>query len=301
MPNVNIKVPATTANLGPGFDCLGLALGLYNEFEFRQIDSGLEILVEGEATDIIPRDEHNLIVQSALVLCHKVGRELPPMRIVQKNYVPAASGMGSSSTAVIAGLLGANALLETHLSKQDILEIATEIEGHPDNVAPALFGGLVLVPMGMSPLHVEKFDVQPFEVVVTLPEFELLTADARAALPKMVSYQDAIFNLARTPLVIRALEQGNYVKLGIAMEDKLHQPYRMALVPGMSEAFTAARKAGAAAVAVSGAGPSVIAFAPQNHVAIGLAVQQAFAKAGLNSRYWILPLDTTGSLVTPLR
>ncbi|MCB0037174.1 MAG: homoserine kinase, partial [Anaerolineales bacterium] len=154
MPNVNIKVPATTANLGPGFDCLGLALGLYNEFEFRQIDSGLEILVEGEATDIIPRNEHNLIVQSALVLCHKVGRELPPMRIVQKNYVPAASGMGSSSTAVIAGLLGANALLETNLSKQDILEIATEIEGHPDNVAPALFGGLVLVPMGMSPLHV---------------------------------------------------------------------------------------------------------------------------------------------------
>lgn len=301
MNRVNIKVPATTANLGPGFDCLGVALGLYNEFEFEKIDEGLEILVEGEAIDIIPRDESSLIVQAAQVLCDKLDRPLPAMCITQKNYVPAASGMGSSSTAVIAGLLGANALLDAGLTKQDILEIGTELEGHPDNVAPALFGGLILVPMGVTPLHIEKFTVKPLEVVVTLPDFELLTVNARAALPKVVAYGDAIFNLARTPLVIRALEQGDYVKLGIAMQDKLHQPYRMPLVPGMKEGMDAARQAGAAAVAISGAGPSIIAFAPQKHHEIGRAVRTAFAQAGLKSRSWILPLDNTGSLVTPIQ
>jgi homoserine kinase len=297
MPLIKVIVPATSANLGPGFDCLGLALGLYNEFLFSEGEQ-LAITVAGEAAELVPCDASNLVVQAAQELANRCGRTLPPLRIHQTNHVPAASGMGSSSTAVIAGLLGANALLETGLSYYDILEIATAMEGHPDNVAPALFGGLVLVPMGSRPLHVEQIPIRPLSAVLTLPAFELLTSTARAALPSHVARAEAIFNLARTPLVIRALEQGDYVKLGVAMQDKIHQPYRIPLVPGMAEAFTAAHHAGASAVAISGAGPSIIAFAPQNHEAIGRAAVAAFAQAGLASRYWILPLDTGGSLVS---
>ena len=293
---VHITVPATSANLGPGFDCLGVALALYNKFTFQEAES-LCIEVSGEAADLVPRDASNLVVQAAQVLAERCGRVLPPLRIHQTNRVPAASGMGSSSTAVIAGLLGANALLGTGLTTADILDIATDMEGHPDNVAPALFGGLVLVPMGSRPLHIERIPIPPLQAVVILPAFELLTSTARAALPSHVARAEAIFNLARTPLLIRALEQGDYVKLGIAMQDKIHQPYRIPLVPGMAEAFAAARTAGAAAVAISGAGPSMIAFAPYGHEAIGKAATAAFAQAGLPSRYWVLPMDTGGSLV----
>lgn len=295
---INVKVPATSANLGPGFDCLGLALGLYNEFDFETAEQGLTIEIDGEGTASIPRDKSNLIVQAACRLARHIGRELPSLRIVQRNYVPSSSGLGSSSTAVVAGLLGANALFGSPLNKLDVLHLATEMEGHPDNVAPALYGGLVLVPMGVEPLHVEQIAIAPLEAVVVLPDFALLTADARAALPGAVSRADAIFNLARTPLVVRALEQGDYAKLGIAMEDRLHQPYRLPLVPGMAAAFAAARQAGAAAVAISGAGPSVIAFAPQNHTAIGEAMRAAFAAVGLGSRMWVLPLDLRGSHVS---
>ncbi|MCA9981821.1 MAG: homoserine kinase, partial [Anaerolineales bacterium] len=212
MKLVNVKVPATSANLGPGYDCLGLSLGLYNEFDFMPLaDEGtLEIIIEGEGADFIPRDESNLIVQAAQFLCDHLQRPLPAMKIIQRNYVPPASGMGSSSTAVVAGMLGVNEILKAGLTKNDILELATNMEGHPDNVAPALYGGLVLVPMGISPLHIERFEVPPLMMTIILPEFNLLTQDARAALPAMVSREDAIFNLARTPLVIRALEQGNY-------------------------------------------------------------------------------------------
>ncbi len=297
MKLVNVKVPATSANLGPGYDCLGLALGLYNEFDFIPLPEGsdLEIIIEGEGADIIPRDASNLIVQAAQFLCDHLQRPLPPMRLIQRNYVPPASGMGSSSTAVVAGMLGVNEILKAGLTKNDILELATQMEGHPDNVAPALFGGLVLVPMGVTPLHIERFEVPPLIVTIILPDFDLLTQDARAALPAQVSREDAIFNLARTPLVIRALEQGNYATLRIAMQDRLHQPYRLPLVPGLGEAYTAVLNTGAAAVALSGAGPSLIAFAPQNHMAIGRAGQAAFKEAGLDSRFWLLPIDHQGS------
>lgn len=299
MQPVKVVVPATSANLGPGFDCLGMALGLYNEFVFATADplTPLTIEVEGEAAELVPRDASNLVIQAAERLALALGRPLPPLWVRQTNYVPAASGLGSSSTAVVAGLLGANALLEGGLSKAEILELATEMEGHPDNVAPALFGGLVLVPMGSRPLHIEQIPIKPLDVVIVLPDFELLTSTARAALPTHISRADAIFNLARTPLVIRALELGDYVKLGVAMQDKIHQPYRIPLVPGMARAFTAVCEAGASAVAISGAGPSIIAFAPQGHHAIGAAAQAAFGRAGLASRVWVLPLDVGGSLV----
>ena len=299
MSTITVTVPATTANLGPGFDCLGMALSLRNEFRFSPISEGITIDVNGEGSGSIPTDKSNLIVQSMQFLCDFVGRPLPSCHIEQINHVPAASGLGSSSTATVAGLMGANALLGSPVDQDCILKLATRIEGHPDNVAPAIYGGLVLVPMGDDgeALVVERIEISKMMVALVLPDFELLTADARAALPPTVSRADAIFNMSRVPLVLRALETCNYELMTIAIDDRLHQPYRMALVPGMEAAFNAARAAGAAAVAISGAGPSTIAFAADNHAAIGQAMIDAYAAAGLNGRMWLLETDNLGSTV----
>ncbi|MEM8863287.1 MAG: homoserine kinase [Chloroflexota bacterium] len=296
MSTVTVTVPATTANLGPGFDCMGMALNLRNEFQFTPCPEGVTIGVNGEGADSIPSDENNLIVQAMQFLCDYVGEPLPCCHIEQNNHVPAASGLGSSSTATVAGLVGANALLGNPVDDNCILKLATQIEGHPDNIAPAIFGGLVLAPMGDSgeALTVERILIPKIEVVLVLPDFELFTADARAALPTTISRADAIFNMARIPLVLRALETQNYNLLSIAMQDKIHQPYRIPLVPGMAEAFAAAKSAGASAVAISGAGPSTIAFAPDNLGPIGQAMVKAYAAAGLNARMWLLETDNSG-------
>lgn len=297
--SITVKVPATTANIGPGFDCMGMALTLYNLFTFTPTDTGLTIDVTGEGSAIIPKNRENLLIKAMQFFCDEGGYRFPDVHIDQINHVPAASGMGSSSTAVIAGLMGANGLLGFPANQEEILQLATRMEGHPDNVAPALFGGLVVVPMGQTgeAILVERIDVPPLRVLIVLPEFELLTNDARAALPVEVSRSDAIFNLSRTPLVVRALEQGNYTKLGQVLDDRLHQPFRMALIPGMQAAFKAAREAGASAVTISGAGPGGIVFAPHGHQDIGNAMINAYAEAGLKARMWELTVDAGGCVV----
>jgi homoserine kinase len=192
-------------------------------------------------------------------------------------------------------MLAANALLDNPLSRSDLLLLAAQMEGHPDNVAPALYGSLVLVNGDGERLYVEQIPIPPLRAVIVLPDFDLLTVRARAALPKQILLADAVFNVGRMGLLVRALERGNYVGLDVAMQDKLHQPYRLPLIPGMVAAFTAAQAAGAAGVALSGAGPGVIAFAPQGHKRIAQAMTAAFSGAGLTSRTWILSVDTQGS------
>lgn len=296
MSSITISVPATSANLGPGFDCLGMALTLRNTFTFTVRPAGYDITITGEGADLIPRNASNLVLRAARVLCKHVGRDLPGLSLMQHSDVPAASGLGSSSTAVIAGLVGANQLLGTGLTRHQLLELAVEMEGHPDNVAPALFGGLVLSPTiePDHPLLVEQIPLPPQKVAIVLPAFELLTAEARAILPQQISRADAIYNLGRLPLVIRALEKWDYTLLAAVMTDRLHQPYRLPLVPGMAEARLAGQEAGAAAVTISGAGPGLIAFAPHGHQPIIDAMQDAFAAAGLTSRSWILEIDPDG-------
>lgn len=298
MNQVNITVPATTANLGPGFDCLGLALGLYNQVEFTETANGLSIIVQGEGNGKIPADSSNLIIQSAERLFNHIGRHPTGLKIIQQNNIPAGSGLGSSASAVLAGLLGANALMNDPLSPSEILTLAVEIEGHPDNVAPALYGGLVLSFKENGRLLIESIPIPDMQVVIVLPDFNLPTAQARAALPKHIPMADAVFNIGRMALLIRALSGGDYDRMASAMVDRLHQPYRLPLIPGMTQAFSAVLKAGASAVALSGAGPSLIAFAPENHKTIAQAAKEAFTQAGLSSRHWLLPVDRTGSQTT---
>ncbi|RMG93903.1 MAG: homoserine kinase [Chloroflexi bacterium] len=297
---VTVTVPATTANLGPGFDCLGLALGLYNQITVITSDvpaARLEVLVTGEGQGQIPTDEANLVIRAMETLFARVGKRPFLQQLRQTNHIPVSSGLGSSAAATLAGLLAANALLANPLSQADILQLATQMEGHPDNVAPALYGGLTLALTTKQGVQVTRLPISPMQVVVVLPDFSLSTAAARAALPTHVPLADAVFNVGRMGLLVHALQAGDYDALAEAMQDRLHQPYRLPLIPGTTEAFQAARRAGAAGVALSGAGPSLVAFAPGQHETIRTAVINAFRQVGLTSRSWILPIVQQGSVV----
>ncbi len=294
---VTVSIPATTANLGPGFDCLGLALNLRNQITIGVRTSGLSIEVHGEGRGKIPEDQRNLVAQAAERFFAYSGRRPSGLFIRQQNLIPVGSGLGSSAAAVVGGMLAANALQGAQVAMDEVLALAVEMEGHPDNVAPALFGGLTLVNRLDRSWSVEQIPIRPLQVVVVLPDYELPTAQARAALPQQVPLQDAVFNAGRVGLLTWALAHGQYDRLAIAMQDRLHQPYRLNLVPGMSQAFEAATGAGASGVALSGAGPSVVAFAPDGLNKIGSAVSEAFAYAGVSSRTWILSADDRGGYV----
>jgi len=290
---VLVKVPATTANLGPGFDALGLALNLWNETEFTATDDRkIALTIEGEGESILPRDANNAIVDAALQIYERAGKPCPGLRIHCRNRVPLGSGLGSSSAALLTGLLGANAVLGNPLSDEEILKLAIETEGHPDNVAPAMLGGLVASIVYEERVISLKLPARAnrgsIHVTVVLPDFDFPTKQARAILPKQVERKDAIYNISRAVLVTEALRTGDLDLLGKAMTDALHQPYRLPLIPGAQAAMEAARHAGTAAVALSGAGPSLIAFSSKENPAVGAAMKRAFEQAGLSARIFEL-------------
>lgn len=256
---IKVSVPATSANVGSGFDALGLAVTLYNTATFEESD-----VLDISAADgtRIPRNESNLIYRSAKILFDRVGKKMPALRIVQTNPIPMARGLGSSSACIIAGLLGANRMLGDVLNKQELLTLATSIEGHPDNVAPALLGGLTSSVFEDGQVYSVKRDVdQSLCFAAFVPDYKLLTEAARAALPKTVPHADAVYNLSRAALVPAAFCEGRHDLLAIATEDRLHQPYRLPLMPGAREVFSIAKEYGAKAVYVSGAGSTVMAVA----------------------------------------
>ncbi|HKJ28100.1 MAG TPA: homoserine kinase [Anaerolineales bacterium] len=301
--NIHVTVPATTANLGPGFDALGLALNLWNEADFTLRDDGQIVLtVQGEGEGKLPLDAKNMVAESALHLFELVGEPCPGMQIHCLNRVPLGSGMGSSSAAKLTGFLGANGLLGSPMTDEQILKLAIETEGHPDNVAPAMLGGLVA-----SIVHEDRvFSMRlparanhgAIYATIALPDFEFPTHHARSILPTTVDRQDAIFNISRAILVTEALRTGNPELLGIAMKDSLHQPYRLPLIPGAVDALEAAKLSGADAVALSGAGPGMIAFSSRIIPEIGIAMQAAFEAAGLSARIFELATSYEGAEVT---
>ena len=247
---IKVSVPATSANVGSGFDALGLAVTLYNTVTFEESD---RLDISAADGTRIPRNESNLVYRSAKGLFDKVGKKIPPLKILQTNPIPMARGLGSSSACIIAGLLGANRMLGDVLNTQELLTLATAIEGHPDNVAPALLGGLTSSVFEDGVVYSVKRDVdQSLCFAAIVPDYKLLTEAARAALPKQVAHKDAVYNLSRAALVPAAFCEGRHDLLGIATEDKLHQPYRMPLMPGSREVFGLAKQCGAKAVYVSG-------------------------------------------------
>ena len=256
---ITVTVPATSANVGAGFDSLGLALSMHNVFTFEECDRIRISSVDGTH---VPTGANNLVYRSARAVYDQLGIPLRGLRITQRNDIPMARGLGSSSACIVAGILGANALLGNKLTSRQMLTLATAIEGHPDNVAPALLGGLTSSVFEDGKVYSVKRNVDEtlcFAAIV--PDYKLLTEAARAALPKEVSHKDAVYNLSRAALVPAAFCEGRHDLLAIATEDKLHQPYRMPLMPGSKEVFDMARLCGAKAVYVSGAGSTVMAVA----------------------------------------
>jgi homoserine kinase len=296
---IRVRIPATTANLGPGFDCMGLALDLWNTFELHCGGEVIEVQSHGEGSQGLPTDSTNLI---ASIMADELGADMPKgLRIVCHNTIPVASGLGSSSTAVLAGVLFAEAVRNSlggldpsDLSREKVLARAVAIEGHGDNVAPALLGGFVIVVPDESGVLTQRVPHVPMKTVVCVPEFAYLTSQARAALPQSYSKADAIYNIGRAMLVAEALRGGDDKLLADAMNDRIHEPYRLPAIPGALEARTAARQAGALCVSLSGAGPGMIAFARGGYDRIGRAMKDAFTQVGLNSRYWILDATDQG-------
>jgi homoserine kinase len=279
---VAVRVPATTANLGPGFDCLGLALDIYNRVSVEPAPA-LSIEVSGEGQGAIPTGEENLVYRGVAVVFHRTGRTLPGLRLICHNDIPLARGLGSSAAAVVGGMVAANLLLGETLSREALLAIGAAIEGHPDNLAPALFGGCqVVVAEGDGFLHAPVPLPAGLRAVLFIPHSQLATAQARGVLPLQVPLTDAVYNVGRAALLVAALGGGEFPLLSAATGDRLHQPYREPLFPAMGPIMSAAMGAGALGSFLSGAGPTVLALCTGGEEAIGDAMKRAAAEAGVS-------------------
>lgn len=257
--SVRVRVPATSANLGPGFDTLGLALNVHDELTVTATPSGLDVTVHGVGAGEVPTDAEHLVVRAITHAFDRVGQPLPGLRIVAHNAIPHSRGMGSSGAAIVAGVLAAKGLLEGVVDLDDelVLRLATELEGHPDNVAPAIFGGLTIAWVDETgPRHKRLAVHRGVSVLEAVPQERMSTSLARSLQPTDVPHADAVFNVSRSALLVAALVQSPELLLA-ATEDRLHQDYRAAAMPATSALIRQLRDAGHAAV-VSGAGPSVL-------------------------------------------
>ncbi|NES87780.1 MULTISPECIES: homoserine kinase [Okeania] len=298
--SVTVTVPATTANIGPGFDCIGAALSLYNRLKFSIADSAteLKISVTGKEAARVSTDNTNLAYQAFVKLYEHLDQIPPSVEIEIDLGVPLARGLGSSATAIVGGLLGANQLAGHPLNQTEIMNLAIAIEGHPDNVVPALLGGCCLTastPTGWEicdiPWH---SDIVP---VVAIPDFELSTAEARRVLPTEYSRADAIFNAAHLGILLRGLETGNGDWLKAGMQDKIHQPYRKSLIKGYEKVRLAALDAGADEMVISGAGPTLLALTNSlTTSAVVTAMADTWKNQGVVTEVKALDIDTTGAI-----
>jgi len=309
--SVTVTVPATTANLGPGFDCIGAALSLYNQFTFTALGKSdfeepiLIINPSGREASKLTNDESSLVYQAFTKLYKVIGETPPSIQIDIALGVPLARGLGSSATAIVAGLVGANELTGSPLTPLQVMNLAIEMEGHPDNVVPALLGGCRLAATGINQTTKDKDWViceipwnPKILAIVAIPDFELETKEARRVLPTEFSRADAIFNTAHLGLLLRGLDTGNADWLKAALQDKLHQPYRKALISGYDSVSAAAINAGAFGLVISGAGPTLLALTEVAHsLDVVAAMAAAWKQEGIAAMVRSLPLETQGAKI----
>ncbi len=258
---IRVKVPATSANLGPGFDSMGLCLGLYNEYEFEETEKGIEIVQDGFNYKNCP-PERNLIYKAMKAVFDECGKSPSGIKIKIESNIPATRGLGSSAACIIGGMVGANAMYGL-LGPRDILNLASKMEHHPDNVVPCLMGGFTVSYFDGKDVTYSKFNLgDEISLAVIYPDSKLSTGKARTTLPYKVSHQDAAFNASHAALVVSAIAGKKYHLLGEAMKDKLHQPYRMKMIPDMEEIFKMYKEAGAYGAYLSGSGPTLAAIIP---------------------------------------
>jgi homoserine kinase len=297
--SVSVKVPATTANLGAGFDCIGAALSLYNQFTFTLADE-LKIIAQGAEADRVDVNEQNLAYQAFVKVFDRLQRPVPGIELKIDLEVPLARGLGSSATAIVGGILGGNGIAGFPLSPTEMIEMAIAMEGHPDNVVPALIGGCRL-----AASYGEKWEIcdipwhSSIVPVVAIPNFELSTAEARQVLPATYSRADAVFNISHLALLMRGLETGNgqWVKAGLV--DRIHQPYRQKLIEGYAEVEQAAMAAGAYGLVISGAGPTLLALVDESRAnQVVTAMSEAWQMMEIEPIVRILQLDVAGAQIS---
>jgi homoserine kinase len=304
MPSITVTVPATTANIGPGFDCLGVALSLYNRFTFSMIRAEpgtVAIGVSGSGAERIDTDDCNLVYQAFLKLYQHIGQPPPAIQIEIAMNVPLARGLGSSATAIVGGLVGANSLAGSPLSQAEVMQLAIDMEGHPDNVVPALIGGCHLAATSLDggwticdiPWN------NAILPVVAIPDFELSTAEARRVLPTSYSRADAIFNTAHLGMLLRGLETVRADWLTTALQDRIHQPYRERLIPGYAAVRSRALQAGAYGLVISGAGPTLLALVNRDQApAVAEAIHSAWTEDSISAQVRVLSLASQGAMVS---
>lgn len=290
---------------------MGAALALYNQFQFtalspvgEDLPSILKIEVEGHEADRVQRDDRNLAYKAFCYFFRQQHQSVPAVQIKIDLGVPLTRGLGSSATAIVGGLLGANALAGSPLTQTELLELAITLEGHPDNVAPALLGGCQL---STRDQQTQNWTICPIrwatEIVpiVAIPDFELSTQAARGVLPQQCSYSDAIFNLSHLGLLIKGLEAAREDWIQVALQDRLHQPYRAELIPGFAEVERAARDAGAMGLVISGAGPTLLALSMTDAAqAISVQMQTAWQQMGITAQVMLAHIDHDGAQVEPI-
>ncbi|PYM98761.1 MAG: homoserine kinase [Candidatus Rokuibacteriota bacterium] len=292
---VQVRVPATSANLGPGFDTLGLALSLHNEVVAEEAE-GITVRIEGEGADWLVENGDNIVARGVRLAYEETGRAFKGCALTCVNRIPTARGLGSSAAAWVGGLVVGNALLGAPLSKDALLALAARAEGHPDNVAAAVLGGLTVscaVPAGIAAVSLPV--PRSLAWVVLIPAVTSSTAEGRALLPPSVPLEDAVFNVQRVALLLASLQAGRSDTLGAALDDRLHQPYRLKLFPWLPDVAAAARAAGALGCVLSGAGPALLAVVPGDGGAVARAMERALTKAGVEGSARAFDVDADGA------
>lgn len=296
---ISVRVPATSANLGPGYDAVGLALSLSMRISLDRSPAPL-VEVYGAGSDLISAGPEHPAYRAASFVADVIGESNTHFHLIQENSIPPVRGLGGSAAALVGGAVAANDLFGGQIAPPDLLNIVCELDGHPDNAAPALLGGLVigtLTPAGISAVRLEPKNLK---VVVAVPDFAVSTTAARRALPELVPHRDAVFNVGRAGLLLGALATGEYELLRVAMQDRLHQPYRSHLIPGLEDVIEAAISNGAYGACLSGSGPTVLAFAPEAPARkIAAAMRAAFETRDVLAKAWALDVDLVGARVEP--
>ncbi len=296
---LSVSVPATTANLGPGFElkrCLGLgmALDLRNTLEFKYGEPGL--IVEGEGRRVIMAEATNLVQKSFRRVFDELGRSTPDVSVRCFNRVPLFKGLGSSATAVVGGLFAANEMSGGELTQEQLLALAAEIEGHPDNAAAALLGGCQIVVRDRNRLVTTEVPLpNKLGLVAFIPDFDMPTSEARTLLAPTVPRTDAVYNVGRTALLVAALAQSDLDLLRVATQDRLHQPQRQAVFPAMKNLINAALGAGAHGAMLSGSGSTVLAFTSEKEMTVGYEMSEAAAKSGVQGDVKVMRPSVLGA------
>ena len=295
---IRIQVPATSANLGSGFDSLGIALTLYNQVWMEEADK-LDISCTDDV--VVPKDESNLIYWAVKQVYQECGRKLPGLKLVQQNNIPLARGLGSSSACIVAGILGANRLLGNPFSRSDLINLAAKIEGHPDNTSPAIEGGLVTSAMEGGRIYSVSVPVSDkLKFAVLIPPFELKTEMARSVLPETYSRADVVYNLSRSALMTASLFSGKLENLRVAVGDRIHQPCRSGLIENFDNVFRMSYELGSLGTYISGSGPTIIAMVPTDSMDTFIAHAENHMKekgiTGWDVRF--LSVDSKGAQVS---